>query len=543
VVTMVHWLRMLATLALSLVSAAAVAQQPPKDHWLFMTSDNCVGCHNALVTPKGEDVSIGTDWSASMMANSARDPYWQAAVRREIMDHPLAKEEIQDECSACHMPMARYAAKAAGEKGNVFTHLPFKPNAAHRAALAEDGVSCTMCHQISAENLDTPDAFTAGFKIDETAAPGERDIFGPFEIDRGRQHVMNSASRFVPQQGSHVQSSELCGSCHTLYTKSRGENGEVIAKLPEQMPYLEWAHSDYAETQSCQSCHMPVVQERTPLTSVVGQPRDGFSRHVFRGGNFFMLQMLNRYRNELAVKASPEAFDQAARRTVEHLKSSSAELRLERVRVGNGRLKADVRITNLAGHKLPSAYPSRRVWLRFKVTDQNGNAIFESGRFQPDGSIAGNANDADPRTYEPHYERISKPGQVQIYEGILADSNGRVTTGLLTATHYTKDNRLLPTGFDKTTASEDIAVQGPAFGDTDFAGGGDAVRYVVDLGGVTGPFQVEAELWYQPIAYRWALNLAGYDAFETNRFVRFYKEMASDSAVVLSRTSISDLRR
>jgi hypothetical protein len=43
-------------------------------------------CHNSLVTPSGEDVSIGTSWRGSMMANSSRDPYWQASVRRETLD-------------------------------------------------------------------------------------------------------------------------------------------------------------------------------------------------------------------------------------------------------------------------------------------------------------------------------------------------------------------------------------------------------------------------------------------------------------------------
>src|SRR5215217_7994008 len=56
---------------------------------LFTTSDNCVACHNVLVTPQGEDVSIGASWRSTMMANSARDPYWQAAVRRETLDHPM----------------------------------------------------------------------------------------------------------------------------------------------------------------------------------------------------------------------------------------------------------------------------------------------------------------------------------------------------------------------------------------------------------------------------------------------------------------------
>jgi hypothetical protein len=58
------------------------------------------------------------------MANSSRDPYWQAAVRRETIDHPLQAEAIKDECAICHMPMAHTLAKADGRHTDPFTLLP-----------------------------------------------------------------------------------------------------------------------------------------------------------------------------------------------------------------------------------------------------------------------------------------------------------------------------------------------------------------------------------------------------------------------------------
>ena len=78
---------------------------------VFLTSHDCMACHNGLTTPAGEDVSIGFAWRASMMANASRDPYWQAGVRREILDHPEAAHEIEDECAICHMPMSRTKAR------------------------------------------------------------------------------------------------------------------------------------------------------------------------------------------------------------------------------------------------------------------------------------------------------------------------------------------------------------------------------------------------------------------------------------------------
>ena len=121
----------------------------------FRVGKVCQSCHNGLTTPSGEDISIGTAWRASMMANSARDPYWQAAVRREIMDRPDAREHIEDECAACHMPMARFEARAAGRPGQVFAHLPVGKRVASADLLAADGVSCTTCHQITDERLGT----------------------------------------------------------------------------------------------------------------------------------------------------------------------------------------------------------------------------------------------------------------------------------------------------------------------------------------------------------------------------------------------------
>ena len=239
--------------------AAAAVRVPP----LFITSDRCLACHNGLVTPRGEDVSIGADWRASMMAHSARDPYWQASVRRETLAHPKVAAAIEHECSACHMPMDRYLAKAGGGMGQVFANLPAVPAPAPEAALAIDGVSCSMCHQIAKDGLGTRESFVAGFVVDTATAWGAREIFGPYDVDDGRKRVMNSSSGFLPAKADHIRDSELCATCHTLYTHAFDDEGEVVGELPEQVPYLEWKHSAYNGRMSCQTCHMPRVEGKT----------------------------------------------------------------------------------------------------------------------------------------------------------------------------------------------------------------------------------------------------------------------------------------
>jgi hypothetical protein len=499
----------------------------------FQTSDRCLACHNGIATPTGEDISIGTNWRTSMMANAGRDPYWMAGVRRELSDHPAAAALIQDECTICHMPMMRYEARLAGGEGEPFAHLP--PDLSKRDdRLADDGVSCSVCHQITDQNLGKRESFVGGFKIDEKAAPGARHILGPFEVNQGHTTIMKSSSTFQPMEAKHIRSSELCATCHTLFTQALDAQGKVIGELPEQVPYQEWLHSDYKETRSCQSCHMPVVKEDVPITSVFGEPRAGFSRHTFVGGNFFMQRMLNKFRGDLAVAAEPQEMDAAANRTIAHLQTEAARISVQNVEIRNGRLEAVVSVENLGGHKLPTAYPSRRSWLHVTVRDRNGKAVFESGALNTNGSIQGNDNDEDASRFEPHYTEITRPDQVQIYESVMVGSDGAVTTGLLTALRYVKDNRLLPHGFDKRTADKEVAVHGAAEDDADFAAGGDRIRYSVAVGDAQGPFQVEAELWYQPIAFRWAMNLKNYDAMEPRRFVGYYEDTASGSGVILA---------
>ena len=118
----------------------------------------------------------------------------------------------------------------------------------------------------------------------------------------------------------------------------------------------------------------------------------------------------------------------------------------------------------------------------------------------------------------------------------MVDYAGEVTTGLLWGARYIKDNRLLPRGFDKRSASSDVAVHGAAVADADFLGGSDVVRYSVDVGSAQPPFKVVAELWYQPIGYRWAMNLAEYDTEESAQFLAFFEEMSSANGALLATT-------
>jgi hypothetical protein len=499
----------------------------------FAASGVCAMCHTKLTDSQGHDVSFDTMWRSAMMANSARDPYWQAGLRREVLNHPAAADFIQDKCATCHMPMARTTINLSSDGedyavvfGATGLNQPTDPN--HN--LAMDSISCALCHQIGDVNLGAREGTSGHYTIDKTASADSRLAYGPFTPNPDQVALMQAASGFVQTQSAHIQTAELCASCHELYTESfDATSGELRPdEFPEQMPYNEWQHSVYSGTKTCEICHMPVAAGQAPVSSVgnpAPAPRQVY-QHIFVGGNSYLPRILQQFGSELDVTSSAAQFQNTINLTRQQLQNDTATVELKNLLLADGTLSLDTVVQNKAGHKLPSAYPSRRAWLHLTVRDANQQIVFESGAYNPDGSIVGNDNDANALQYEPHHDVVTKPDQVQIYEAIMGDTTGKPTTVLLLAATYLKDNRLLPDGFDKTTAPPQIAVHGEAAADANFFGGSDRVTYQIAVGQAAGPFTVEVELMYQTLSFRWADNLRQYDdpakAPEIRRFLKYY---------------------
>ena len=148
---------------------------------------------------------------------------------------------------------------------------------------------------------------------------------------------------------------------------------DVIGSLPEQMNYQEWQHSDFGR-EDAELPVLPHAQGQGPVrvSSVLGEARDTLARHVFVGGNAFMMRMLNRYRAELGVTALAGRAQATADATVRQLQQDTATLDVSSPRLNAGMLAFDVDVRNVTGHKLPTGYPSRRVWLHVTVTDARG---------------------------------------------------------------------------------------------------------------------------------------------------------------------------
>ena len=497
----------------------------------FIGSGDCASCHSNLQDEAGQDVSFAKLWRPSMMANSAKDPLWIAKVESEVLRTPALQGAIEEKCSTCHMPMAYTQAKGDGTTIAIFDEGFLNPeNELH--VPAKDGISCALCHQIGSEGLGDPETFSGNFPIDITTTT-RRDVFGRYP-----DPVVKSMASFDATLGEHMGASAGCATCHTLYTNAYDSSGNLKFKgFPEQVPYLEWEESSFSgdEETSCQDCHMPAVAGPARIAKGSRVPaREDFGRHYFDGGNTFMLAMLRDQGLALEVTASSREFRQAIARTADQLAQDTAKLTVTESEVTDELLAVELRVQNLTGHKFPTGIPIRRAWIHLTAVDAAGETIFESGAPLADGRISGNDNDEDQTVFEPHYTEITAPDQVQIYETVMADWNDELTYTLLRATAFAKDNRLLPDGFNKVSADDDVQVFGEAADDDDFAGGQDLTRYEIAIDEVSWPVTVSAELLFQPVAYSFVQDLAEGGADFAVRYLDF-NDAADQTPALISR--------
>ncbi len=498
----------------------------------FMGPSICTQCHIGLIDQSGKDVSMPSDWRSTMMAHAGIDPVWQAKVSSEIAKNPELQGVIEQKCVACHMPMATTQSLVDGSPVKGLDDGFLSPeHPLHAASI--DGVSCTLCHQVTDKNLGTMEGFSGNYVIDTATDAPNRIIYGPYQNSVVMPMQMHSG--YIPAYGEHMLSAELCATCHNLYTPFVDSKGDILGEFPEQTTYTEWQKSELGNrTQSCQSCHMPLADGAVTISQMPMNlaAREPFFQHYFVGGNTFVLEILANWGGDLEVSANQEEFRDTIARVEQQLGERTAALSVNELALTDGILSAEIQVRVFTGHKFPTSIPIRRAWLHVVVRDLDNQIIFESGKQNPDGSIQGNAADADPLAYEPHYEVITQPDQVQIYEGIMQNNDGEVTYTLLRAASYAKDNRLLPVGTDKDTLPEDIAVYGSAAEDENFVGGGDVVRYEMDTSGHEGPFTVTVELLYETLSYQFVQDMLLDKTELTERFGAYYNSSDKTASLI-----------
>jgi hypothetical protein len=475
----------------------------------------CDRCHTAgakaMRNAAGVDISPVTEIQAGMMSLSARDPYFLAALRREIAANPGAKTAIESICLRCHAPVG-FAERPQLSLDELIT------STSPAAALGREGVGCAGCHALEPEKLGDERSFTGG-----VALRRDRVSFGLLPEPLAEAMVQMSKTKPVPSQ--HIGESRLCASCHTVLVRRLDTKGAPIGdEIPEQTTFLEWRASAYVDggerAKTCQGCHMPRSEDelgkgpdiQTPFaTRPVDAPtRQGYRRHALRGGNSYLLRRLADHFEWLNAATKPELLRAAADATDTFL-TSSAQLLVESATAKSIKLT----VSNRTGHKLPTGYPTRRMWLHVTITDATGKTLFESGKHHQ-GALTNSGRRLDgPGVIEPHRSKLDGPDQTIIWESVPVDDKGKRTHLLLGTAAIVKDNRILPMGWKRDHPDAARTKPVGVDGDPDFVAGQDSIEIAVPAGAARAHF----ELLYQPIPPETIESYQRADSREAARFL------------------------
>ena len=273
----------------------------------YITSDQCVGCHNAggtglqfdmtkplpLTNAHGyqlENLSPYGTWRSSPMGLAGRDPIFFAQLASEVQTfHPATKFRsttpafVENTCLGCHGILGQRQFEldnvlAGGKPGdqsacgnftremvNAVPYPPGNPGAKHAdyGALARDGISCAACHRAV---LDPKVVANVQGQPQNTCVSARQDLLNPGLTGFARTFTgsffvgppdelygpfpvpkpipMQHALGITPQHDSGFASSELCGSCHTVHLPVL-HRGKTIGHVYEQTTYPEWLFSAF----------------------------------------------------------------------------------------------------------------------------------------------------------------------------------------------------------------------------------------------------------------------------------------------------------
>jgi len=503
------------------------------------------------------NLSPYTEWRASMMGLAGRDPIFHAQLESEKTMRPTQAGFLDNTCYRCHGVMGQRQIES--DKQQPFEHsmvyaLPNDADGKY-GALARDGVSCDVCHRISKEQLGAPETFTGKFKIDLPNV-----VNGPY--DQLITLPMKNATGITPGFGAHIKSAALCGSCHTVILPVFDNNGNPVKdkngkpkEFHEQMTYPEWQNSVYqnerqpinqSAARTCQDCHMqrqflgqplvfrsaniedinyPYTDYRLRDKDITVRVRDQYSRHTLLGINQFGLMLFEQFPDILGIRTADYMYGEAVPGLLTAQSSGYDMARRETATIdvaaltkSDNSLEATVSVQNLAGHGFPSGVGFRRAFLTFEVLDGEGKVIWASGRTNRAGAIVRGLTDDvlpteffyDPvknkQVFQPHYEVITDQSEVQIYEEVIADPQGKITTSFVGLDQVLKNNRLLPKGwrldgpFGEFTRPHGDAERDPEYINKSGATGADRITYRIPLDDRTrSAVSVRVTLNYQAI--------------------------------------------
>jgi len=218
-----------------------------------------------------------------------------------------------------------------------------------------------------------------------------------------------------------------------------------------------------------------VKDKGVPLKEITVPIRENFARHTLQGINLFGLEMFNQF-DEILGPRKPDymtgftnGLQNAITNGIRFAQEETAKIEILNVSREGNQLAADVKVTNITGHRFPSGVGFRRAFIEFEVLDAQKMVVWSSGRANSLGIIVDEKGQPlpseflkllnpkacarDPKlcvqAYEPHYQTITRQDQVQIYQELVKNPENKITTSFVALANTIKDNRLLPKGWTK----------------------------------------------------------------------------------------------
>jgi hypothetical protein len=471
------------------------------------------------------------------MANATRDPLFWAALDVAERDVP----GVGDWCLRCHTPTGwldgHVRKNGSGGLVNGTNGCLLEGDHDDEDGKSNDysGLTCHFCHRMTPRGPSgqiAPQAGTGNFWVGDVQCSPEDSQpcrYGPYSYAVGDPYEPPHLWRY----SSFTVGSAMCGTCHDvsaplvggtpLKTLILNDGTDTGRAFPAERTFSEWQQSRFGEALlidsfeadgtpvrsanaivECQDCHM---RTSTAPTARACMQNPGGSRtgqlpvHEFVGGGSWVLRILRGlYGTQLDRLA---AFDRTIAWSEELLQQRTAQIdvTLDPWAGAGNPLTAHVRVTNLAGHKLPTGYPEgRRMWLRVVARDANSNTVFESGAWNPTtGNLA-----SDPQLKV--YESLQGVWNAATSTCETQDGLGRKQFHFALNNCIAKDNRIPPEGFRVASGSDPNGVEvrpvGYSYPETS-PGSGVLVNFDVSnytfavAPGTPAPITVTATLEYQ----------------------------------------------
>ena len=520
----------------------------------------------------------------------------ESTLHKKVAGQKNGAAFVQDFCLRCHGVMGQRQFHIDNGDKAMFTRDMLSSPTSQYGALARDGVSCAVCHHIKFNDPGDTSTFTGLFKVgppnevygpypDNYAADGAKvgDSVVPLP--------MQNALGISPKQfdSKDTIGNGICASCHTIQLPvidAKGQpvlvNGQPKTEY-EQTTFLEWEDSNFVSTAPCTSaCHMTTSYGSTPLTFKVAnieddtfpaiptitpptpffstvlptiditvQPRTSYARHQFVGANLFALDMFNQFGRQLGIIGSDPYVDSGVvpewqttvAGAISQAQTGTATVSINSPIMDGTNLTADVLVQSQVGHDFPSGVSFRRAFINFQVLDRGGKVLWASGNTNSSGVIvdtAGNPLTTEffsptQQTYQPHFwtgAPITSDQQVQIYEELVQDPQGMLTTDFLALDTKVKDNRILPQGWQPGGFAGTITAPVGTGNDPDYETNGcgcSEVRYQVPLSALSGtPASVQATVYYQSIPpyYLRQRSQTGHGP-DTARLINFVSQLST----------------